>query len=509
MNKTTTIIVGVALIIIVATAAAIGYNQNWFQNTTNPSPTATPQPTETAQPTTQPTTTAQPSSSTNQPTTTTQPTAVPTTQPTTVASMDLVLEVYGNANMDDKIDSKDAGYVYSIMTGRITETQFADANRDGKIDQKDIDQVNAIIAGTASKLWLLDGNKQDITVSLPANRIIVEYIQNAEIIRVLGLESKVVGVDYCIDLLKSFYFPENAANIKSVGQMNNPDYEAVMNLDPDILLTFTSATAEKSSKLLDVDVVFLGLYYPNVTAPEDSKFIQGVLKAGYIFDKVDRATEYANWLLGLTSSINAKASTLTPDQMHSVFITNCPTMTATVKAYATIDTLGQACILAGGSNIAKILPTYLTASSVTVDTEWIVDQDPEYIFLHTVRYTFGGGTFEPEQGLDVSDTTSIKNCLQDYMSQTAFTDLTAVKNNHVYIIAGDFRNNGMGGTLGAVYMAKILYPDLMSDINTQTIHQEYITRFLRLDYNLDQEGVFLYPAITVNSDTVGIPNGAR
>ncbi|MCL2173155.1 MAG: ABC transporter substrate-binding protein, partial [Candidatus Bathyarchaeota archaeon] len=85
----------------------------------------------------------------------------------------------------------------------------------------------------------------------------------------------------------------------------------------------------------------------------------------------------------------------------------------------------------------------------------------------------------------------------------------AVKNNNVYIISGDFRNNAMGGTLGAVYIAKILYPDLLSDINPQTIHQDYITNYLHLNYNLDKNGVFLYPAITDNGDTLGIPNGAK
>jgi iron complex transport system substrate-binding protein len=90
-----------------------------------------------------------------------------------------------------------------------------------------------------------------------------------------------------------------------------------------------------------------------------------------------------------------------------------------------------------------------------------------------------------------------------------FADLTAVQNNHVYIIAGDFRNNAMGGVLGAVYLAKTLYPDLYSDLNPQTIHQDYITQFLRLNYNLDEQGVFLYPALTIDGDTVGYPNGSQ
>ena len=89
-----------------------------------------------------------------------------------------------------------------------------------------------------------------------------------------------------------------------------------------------------------------------------------------------------------------------------------------------------------------------------------------------------------------------------------FADLTAVQNNHVYIIAGDFRNNAMGGVLGAVYLANVLYPDLFADLNAETIHQEYITKYLRLNYDLDNSGIFLYPALNINGDLVGIPNGA-
>jgi iron complex transport system substrate-binding protein len=512
MNKT--MVSGIILIVlIVSSAAVIGYSQNWFQSPTTeatptPKPTATLQPTT---PTTQPTATTHPTA-TIRPTGTAQPTAAPTTQPTTVAAMNLTLEVYGNANMDDKIDASDVTYVQQISSGSKTSTQFADANKDGVIDTNDVSQINALLIGQASKIYLLDGNKQNISVSLPANKIVVEYNQNTELVRILGIDNLVVGVDSGVDPVKTLFFPENAANIASVGGMSSPDYEAVLNLHPTTLLVFSpgsgsSATvAEKASKLPGVDVVYLGLYNPNVTKPEDSRVIQGVLKAGYIFNKVPQATEYANWILNLTSTINAKINTIPENQRHTVLLTNSPTL-GSAKSYVALDTLGQACILAGGTNIA-IAPAGSPAFSVTLDTEWVIQQDPQYIFLHTVRYTYGGGSQEPAQGIDANDPAGMKIVLQQYVSQPAFANLTAVKNNHVYMIAGDFRNNAMGGTLGAVYMAKILYPDVFTDLNPQAIHQEYMTRFLRLNYNLDTNGVFLYPAITVNGDTVGIPNGA-
>ncbi len=507
------IIIGLTLIIILIASLAVGYSQNWFQPTEdniNPTPTPTATPTQTPQNSENPQTTETP-----EPTNTAQPTTTPTPTPipSTIASMDLVLEIYGNANMDDKIDQQDVTYVNKIIAGTATSTTFADANHDGKVDSNDITQINAIINGDASQIVLLDGNGNLLTVHLPVNRIIVEYIQQAELVRILELEDKVVGVDYCVDKLKSIYFPENADNIVSVGQMYTPDYETVLSLNPDVVLTFSNAPAsiaEKASKLPGVDVVFLGLYYPNVTNPEDSAFLQGILKAGYIFDRVEQATDYANWLLNLTSTIRATANTLTESQKQTVLLTNYPyNPSSAIKAYMTTDTLGQVCILSGGENIASSLPSYLNSSSATIDAEWILEQDPDYIFLHTVRYTFSGITYsDPAQGLNVNDITSMQQCLQDYISQSMFADLTAVKNNHVYIIAGDFRNNAMGGVLGAVYLAKILYPDQFSSLNPQEIHQEYITNYLRLDYNLDNSGVFLYPALNINGDVVGIPNGA-
>jgi iron complex transport system substrate-binding protein len=42
-------------------------------------------------------------------------------------------------------------------------------------------------------------------------------------------------------------------------------------------------------------------------------------------------------------------------------------------------------------------------------------------------------------------------------------------------------------------MAKWFHPDLFKDLDPQAIHQEYLNRFQNLDYNLDKNGVFVYP----------------
>ena len=50
-----------------------------------------------------------------------------------------------------------------------------------------------------------------------------------------------------------------------------------------------------------------------------------------------------------------------------------------------------------------------------------------------------------------------------------------------------------GEIITVAYFAKRSRPDLFKDLDPKAIHQEYLTRFLELDYDLDKHGIFLYP----------------
>ncbi|HQI68834.1 MAG TPA: hypothetical protein PKV28_08560 [Methanothrix sp.] len=71
-------------------------------------------------------------------------------------------------------------------------------------------------------------------------------------------------------------------------------------------------------------------------------------------------------------------------------------------------------------------------------------------------------------------------------------DVKAVKDNEIYVmeerIIGGVRN-----FVGIGYLAKWLHPDLFEDLDPQAIHQEYLTRFQGLDYDLGEQGVFVFP----------------
>jgi hypothetical protein len=47
--------------------------------------------------------------------------------------MDLTLQIYGNANMDDAVNQKDVDYLADIISGKSSATAYADANKDGQL----------------------------------------------------------------------------------------------------------------------------------------------------------------------------------------------------------------------------------------------------------------------------------------------------------------------------------------------------------------------------------------
>ena len=429
---------------------------------------------------------------------------VSATEVTTASEDDYVLGVYGNGNEDDTIDMGDVVYTKLAIFGKKTKTELCDAKYDGRINVLDVIQTKLIILGKEKELTIVDANGDVETIRKPVERIVVEYMDNAELIRILNAKDKVVGVDYVITKRK-IQFPELSKRPLVGGR----DYESILKLNPDLLLPFSSNTEVKKEKLPGVAVVFLGMYYPDLSNPEGSKFTDGVRKLGYILDKEDEAEEYINWRIGWIDEIKSRTEGLPEDERPRVLVCSKPKPgLKTFRTLAKIDTLAQMCLLARGKSIVEDLPEFVQpAGSITVDAEWVIKQNPEFILAHVVHHTWGWSTVSPSHGYDEDDPTGVKEELRDmFMNSPVLADVDAVKTGNVYIMSGNFRNDLSGGLVGAAYMAKLFHPKLFEDLDPEAIHQEFL-ELQHFDYDLDEHGIFFYlPIITGEGKLAGIPD---
>ncbi|UAL07436.1 MAG: hypothetical protein KRP56_06320 [Candidatus Methanogranum gryphiswaldense] len=437
-------------------------------------------------------------------------------------NLDVDLEVYGNADKDWDIDEDDAvlveEYVAAVKNNNQTKIieleseinlSFADANNDGFVDSIDVEQIKAISNGTEEKIWFLDGVGNVRSVETDISRIGCEYYQCTELCLILGLADSIVAVDNAPYMYKDFYFTtEQQSNITNMVNMNTPDYDFVNTLDLDVLLIFSSTASyeAKQDKIIDCDVLYLGLYNPDLTNTANSSFVQGVLKAGYIFGAVDRAEGYVDWILDYRDRLLEISNSIPEDEKPVVGISNYSGNSGyfqvetdtTMVLYKDNDPLGQAIALAGGKNIVSLIDTteFLSSStySVKVQIDAVLNDDPDvyvdYFFLHMVKHTYSALSYSttPEHGYLADDYTEIEAATEDASSRSLLTDEV------ISLIAGDFRNGCTGGVLLAAYMGNIINSEYYSSIDPIAMHNEYVQWMGIEDYDVATSGVFIYTA---------------
>ena len=397
---------------------------------------------------------------------------------TTASEDDYVLGVYGNANEDDTIDMRDLTYVKLIFFGKKPETELADAKYDGKINPLDFIQIKLIIVGKEKELTLVDSADRTVTVNKPVERVVLAYwMDPAMTLQTLKAEDTVVGVtDVIVD--EPILFTELSA-LPSVGVVYELDYEALLGLEPDVVLTggvtLDSTVHEEiqdTIESLNPDIVVLRFEYRYPPSYADE-----VRKLGYIFDRREEAEEFIDFFEGHLSTIEERVSDIPGDERTRVYFEIC-------AEYISYWTGGEGTPyqlqieMAGGNNIFSDISGY----DYAVDPEAVIARDPEVMF-HLVCAGI-------PTGWHVDDVTGLRDKRNEIMGRPGFAAVAAVDSGRVYMCS--ILTSTSLYFVGVPYYAKWFYPELFEDLDPNAIHQEYLTEFLRIDFDLDEHGVFVY-----------------
>ena len=391
---------------------------------------------------------------------------------TTTSEDDYVLGVYGNANEDDTIDMRDLTYVKLIFFGKKPETELADAKYDGKINPLDFIQIKLIIVGKEKEITIVDSKEKTVTVRKPIKRVVIITRYTAEAFKIIGAEDKVVGVSQQV-IGDKIFFPE-LCELPSIGSVGKPDCEAILKLEPDLVIGYGSYGESVEELEPHVKVVYFKFIHPAEISEE-------VEKLGYIFDKEDEAKEYVDFVKGLMDTINDKVGGISEKDKPRVYMAWWGIYAACNKRSGG----GQICAMAGGTNIAAEL------SSPYVDAEWVIEQNPDIIIVRATGMKLTDIDIAASNGYDEDDPTEVIALIDNVMNRPELANVNSVKNRRVYVISQDITARP-SYFVAVTYFAKWFYPDL--DLDPQAIHQEYLNRFQHmLDFNVYEHGVFAYP----------------
>lgn len=386
-------------------------------------------------------------------------------------SQDYILGIFGNANLDDRIDEKDIAYVEGVINATAARTNLSDANYDGSVDANDIDQIKKIMNNEESKLTLTDSIGRVVTVNLPVNRLALLNKYCAEAIQIFGVQDRVVGIE--TEAKEYNYLPE-VSRLPALGKAGDPDLESIVSLNPDLLITWYSTNVPDLEKGLPESIPIIDLSF---TKPEN--LTREVKTLGYIFGKVDRADDYIlNFHDKYVGMIESRLKGLSDSDRPRVYL-EC---NAAYKTYGNTTGAHQMMELAGGKNIFDDV-----TGIPTVDPEAIIDKNPQVIIRGA--YTDAGYSFDSSANLSSQRA--------EIMDRPGFNKILAVSNNNTYLVDVNL-HYGLDYPIGLLYFAKIIHPELFKDRDPKAVHQEFLTKVLGVDYDLSKHGVFVYPPLDVS-----------
>ena len=269
------------------------------------------------------------------------------------------------------------------------------------------------------------------------------------------------------------WFPE-LSRLPLTGTFSRQDYEAILNLNTDVVLAHPRWVDEE--KLPGVTVIGLSLTHPK-------GFTERVRLLGYILDKEEEAEEYINWHDGYIEKIKSRTEGLSEDEKPRVLLQSLSQVGAAYNCFPGGTRMHEICDMAGGINIGADLKC---GHICNVDPEWLIVQNPDRIVLWS-RFICNYAMDDPSEMAALRD---------DFLNRPELANVNAVKTSSIYVLANrELATGGSGCLLGLAYLAKWFYPDLFEDLDPQAIHQEYLDRFQRIDFNVYEHGVFVYPPL--------------
>ena len=387
---------------------------------------------------------------------------------------DYILKVFGNANMDNSIDEADIEFLQGVIDGKNKETELSDANHDGKVDENDIAQIRLIIAGKETDLTIIDMADRAVTIPKPVDGVVLTHREQYEQLRAIKVPADVVlTAERQIQTMGEYekYFAEYQ-DLPDVGSNSDPNIEAIIGLHPDLILmgSYGENSSQHSSSLSVFESAGIPVVYSHET---DKNFADNIRMLGCIFEKTNEANEYVDWRENLISNIQEHLAKVPDENKRKVYVEWYGKYVTSNEEATHIKALGGRDIFGG-------------EASGSINPEEVVKQNPDIVIL------IGGRG----SGYITDNITELKGMRDEFMNRKELQDVTAVKTGDVYAMSVYITGTGCchGGRdfVQDAYIAEWLNPAYFEDFDPKSIHQEYLTRFQGLDWDLDNHGVYVY-----------------
>jgi len=316
---------------------------------------------------------------------------------------------------------------------------------------------------TTQIVKIVDSVGRLVEVPQPLDRVIVLDHYGGEMVRALGATDKIVGVNRSM-IDNPGYWPL-LKNVPSTGFFTEPNYEKIMELNPQVVITCDLGVPETEERLDPAGIVVVRLnFYKPMT------FVSDIRTLGLILDKEREAQELIDFFQQHFNTVQERIGKLKAEEKKTIYYEG-----RDYTSVAGSSGWHEMMVLAGGINVFGGGATGAWGT-LEVSPEAILEKDPSAIWR-----TKSGSYIPAERG-------EMEGLYNSLTSRPGWADLGAVNNNRV-LVMNYWMSKGCGKLVAICYMAKLLYPELFHDIETAAVAREWLERF----QGVECKGGYAYP----------------
>jgi len=312
--------------------------------------------------------------------------------------------------------------------------------------------LNTSTAPTVYPLTITDADGRNVTFYSPPTRIVAMSPAITEDVFSLNLAGSVVGVDNYSDYPPQLLQLENSGNITTCGGYTTPDIEQIASLNPQVVFLDQSLQDSFVSTLANLNITVVVLSGNSISDVEHN-----LILIGQITNHTSDATTQVDQINNTINYVEAKLQNVTPVPVME--LAGPPEDGMWSAANGTF--INQIMQIAGGTNIFGNYQSWYEPSG-----EDVINGNPQFVIMDSMEL----------YGLDPQSIISYFN------SQPGFSSVSAVQNNHFYIVygqAGDTVERAGPRISDAILMyAEILHPNVFNVTNIPTILGDNYTDYI-------------------------------
>lgn len=307
-------------------------------------------------------------------------------------------------------------------------------------------------------ITLTDNVGREVELECPVDTAVSALRYNNELIRACGAIYHIISVDLNTAQDREYWGMFDPEEVIGKSQ-KELDYEKIVELDPEVVILPANGAYEEAIENLEP----FGIPVFIISGYDTADFENQVKNIGTMFGTEEQAQKFYDYFDDKLEYINKQLEGVEKRKLYMEGTSDLTTIFPGDPMYNMVE-------YASADNIFSV--DYENVNKGEVDPEEVIARNPDVIIklVTPAQAMSGTGLYTPPTKDE------FKTAYNSIVTRAGWDEITAVKNDDIYFMT-QFSHGGAGKLVGTCYIAKMLYPELLPELDPAEVFRSWMEDF--------------------------------